>query len=225
MKKINGEKLSWINRLHAWHKLVISVCAGTGIYYLVPVNGLSNLSHIMLSWDCAIFLLIVLSWITFFTIKPEQIREQCKKQDEKRVVTFLLILMATIASFTAVVSLLANRAYQVPRVPIAIIGMSFSWILVHTIFTMRYTHLYYGNDKTDASTHAGGLEFPGDKKPNYVDFAYFSFVVGMTFQVSDVQITSKRLRQLVLLHGLISFVFNTFIVALTINLIAGLSEK
>lgn len=222
---MNGEKLSWINTLHAWHKLVISVAVGVAIYYLVPVEGLSNLTHLMLSWDCASFLLIVLSWITFFTIKPAQIREQCRKQDEKRVITFLLILMATIASLTAVVSLLTSKASQVPTVPIAVMGMSLSWILVHTIFTMRYTHLYYGNDKNDASTHAGGLEFPDDKRPNYVDFAYFSFVVGMTFQVSDVQITSKRLRQLVLMHGLISFVFNTFIVALTINLIAGLSER
>ena len=83
---------------------------------------------------------------------------------------------------------------------------------------------HYSNHKTNPGTHTGGLDFPGENKPDFLDFAYFSFVLGMTFQVSDVTISSKKLRQWALLHGLISFAYNTIIVALTINILAGLGE-
>jgi uncharacterized membrane protein len=104
---------------------------------------------------------------------------------------------------------------------IAIAGMVLSWFFIHTIFTLRYAHIFYGDDDEKPETHAGGLEFPDDKKPDYLDFAYFALVLGMTFQVSDVQITSKRLRRIAMLHGLLSFGYNTIMIALTINLIAG----
>ena len=104
---------------------------------------------------------------------------------------------------------------------IAIAGMVLSWFFIHTIFTLRYAHIFYGDDDEKPGTHAGGLEFPDDKKPDYLDFAYFAFVLGMTFQVSDVQITSKRLRRMAIVHGLLSFGYNTIMIALTIILIAG----
>ena len=86
---------------------------------------------------------------------------------------------------------------------------------------MRYAHIYYGDDDENPETHAEGLKFPEDDKPDYLDFAYFSFVLGMTFQVSDVEVTSKSLRRLATWHGLLSFGFNTIMIALTINVIAG----
>jgi uncharacterized membrane protein len=100
-----------------------------------------------------------------------------------------------------------------------------SWWLVHTVFTMRYAHLFY--TVTDGHrTPTGGLEFPGDdKEPDYLDFVYFSFVIGMTFQVSDVEISSKQIRRLAWAHGLIAFAFNTAIEALSINVISGLVSK
>ena len=116
----------------------------------------------------------------------------------------------------------AKDTPQIIYIPVAISGMLFSWAMVHTIFCFHYANLYYGNDTTDPTKHAEGLEFPKEKKPDYLDFAYFSFVIGMTFQVSDVDITSRSIRRLALLHGLLSFTLNTFVVALTINLIAGL---
>jgi len=93
-------------------------------------------------------------------------------------------------------------------------------LLIHTSFTLRYAHIFYGDHETKPNMHAGGLDFPGDALPDYLDFAYFSFVLGMTFQVSDVQITSRRFRRLALLHGMISFVFDTTMIALTINILA-----
>ena len=98
-----------------------------------------------------------------------------------------------------------------------------SWALLHTVYSLRYAHTYYGDsDQPGVQQHAGGLIFPGDRPPNYFDFAYFSFVVGMTCQVSDVQITSRRLRRITLFHSVLSFGFNTIILALLINTVSGL---
>ncbi len=93
--------------------------------------------------------------------------------------------------------------------------------MTHTTFAFRYAHEYYeapaGAEKVD-----GGLQFPGEEQPDYLDFLYFSMVLGMTFQVSDVQITSRKFRRLATVHGLLSFLFNTIILALTVNIAAGL---
>lgn len=98
-----------------------------------------------------------------------------------------------------------------------------SWTLLHTLFGLRYAHTFYGDSQqSGVHEHAGGLIFPGNRPPDYFDFAYFSFVVGMTCQVSDVQITSRRMRHLTLAHSVLSFGFNTIILALLINTVSGL---
>ncbi len=102
---------------------------------------------------------------------------------------------------------------------LSICSVIFAWWMVHTVFTFRYAHVFY--QKSSKNKFTGGLEFPEEPEPDYLDFAYFSFVVGMTFQVSDIQITSKNLRRLCLLHGLVSFIFNTVIIALTISVISN----
>ncbi|MGH2564816.1 MAG: DUF1345 domain-containing protein, partial [Ginsengibacter sp.] len=168
---------------------------------------------------------IVQNWITFSITTSQQIREQSKVQDSSRSLIFVIILISTLASFLAVLLLLITKEKfkhtESFHLVIAIAGMLLSWFLIHTIFTLRYAHIFYGDDDEKPETHAGGLEFPNDKKPDFFDFAYFSFVLGMTFQVSDVQITSKRLRRLAMWHGLLSFGYNTVMIALTINVIAG----
>jgi uncharacterized membrane protein len=109
-------------------------------------------------------------------------------------------------------------------VPITVAGMLLSWIMVHTLFAFHYAHDYYMPHKTDKTRHTGGLDFPGNERPDYIDFAYFSFVIGCTFQVSDIEISSKKIRRLVFVHQLISFGLNTFVLALSINLVASLSK-
>ena len=99
-----------------------------------------------------------------------------------------------------------------------------SWLLVHTIFAMHYAHEYYQDHQTQSECKAGGLAFPEDIEPDYWDFLYFSFVIGMTSQVSDIQITSRSMRRLSLLHSILSFFINTAIVAMSINIIAGLIQ-
>ena len=95
------------------------------------------------------------------------------------------------------------------------------WMQIHTEFCLRYAHLYYRDSDRDKESDRG-LTFPGGEEPNYMDFAYFSFVVGMTFQVSDVQVTARAIRRAVLGHGLVSFAYNTAILALVVNIVSGL---
>lgn len=108
---------------------------------------------------------------------------------------------------------------------IEISSMLLSWFLVHTTFAIRYAHIYYGDSEEDADTHAGGLEFPKEKKPDFIDFAYYSFTLGMTFQVSDVEIGSRKMRRLSLLHALFSFAYNAAIIAFTVNIISDIIKR
>lgn len=207
--------------MNAFHKLILSFISGILVYSVVPDLD-DTLIHVMIGWDAGSLVLLILSWISFVTIDAQQIAEQSKKQDESRFLIFLIVLISALASMTPIVELFIHKT---PFLPVAIGGLVLSWCLVHTIFTLRYAHLFYGNDAGKNNDIAGGIIFPEDKHPDYLDFAYFSFVIGMTFQVSDVEVSSKRIRRLVLMHGLVSFCFNTFIVALTINVISSMMQK
>jgi uncharacterized membrane protein len=106
---------------------------------------------------------------------------------------------------------------------LSVLAVIVSWCLLHTVFTFRYAHLFYHNPNiTRLDKQRRGVLFPDETPPDYLDFAYFAFVIGMTCQVSDVQIASRPIRHLALLHGVLSFGFNTVILALSINLISGL---
>jgi uncharacterized membrane protein len=221
-----SSKVNTFEKIDSFYKLLICIGISIAVYFIVEIKDIDVLTHIMIGWDTFSLLMIISSWITFFITQSRRIREQAKVQDPKRSVIFIIILISTLASFLAVLILLVTKKEGNSgaswRLPIAVAGMLFSWALIHTIFALRYAHIYYGDHETKPGTQAGGLEFPSEEEPGYLDFAYFSFVLGMTYQVSDVQITSKRFRHLALLHGLISFGFGTTMIALTINIIAGL---
>ncbi len=222
MKQTKPDLFFRIGNLHALTKLIASLAIAIAVFFIVR-NAPDWPTHFMIGWNSFTGIMIILSWITFFTLRPQEIRAIGQEQDQSRIIIFSIVVFSTIASLTTVFLLLTKNPTDF-QLLVGISGMLLSWVLIHTIFALRYAHLYYGNDKDNKQLHAEGLEFPKDKKPDYLDFAYFSFVLGMTFQVSDVQVTSKRLRRLALMHGMISFLFNTFIVALTINVIAGLRE-
>ncbi|GAB3662652.1 hypothetical protein GCM10027594_31970 [Hymenobacter agri] len=137
---------------------------------------------------------------------------------------------------SAVVGLLHNLDKLPPHVcalhvALSVAAVVLAWLLVHLVFTLRYAHAYYDRDE-ETGHDVGGLVFPDDQndqgetrprlKPNYIDFAYFSFVIGMTAQTADIAIANRELRGTALLHGCVSFLFNTVIVALTIGTVGGL---
>lgn len=215
-------------RLTAVHKLLLSIVAAGLVYALVPFHTSKALPHIIFSWDVFCLCLLVLTWITFYRTEPKQIRHQASQQDDSRVVIFFLVLLATAISMLAVIQILTSKgesgADKALELPTAIACMFLSWCIVHTIFTTRYAHLYYADHRTRKDTPAGGLDFPGEDHPDFVDFAYYSFTLGMTFQVSDVSISSRKIRRLALWHGLISFGYNATIIALTVNIVAGMTQ-
>ena len=222
------EKISLLYRMPPVFKLGIGLSVSAILFFIFPLQHADNLSRWMLAWDVFSFCLLSLYWFIFYKSKATHIRQMAAVEDTSRVVIFIVTLICTTASMLAVILLLTTKhetsLSKVLHLAVAITGMVLSWSLVHTVFAVRYAHLYYADHKTKPNTHAGGLDFPDESTPDFVDFAYFSFVLGMTFQVSDVSITSRKIRRMVLWHSLISFGYNAVIIALTINVIAGLGE-
>jgi uncharacterized membrane protein len=156
---------------------------------------------------------------------PEIMRRFARQEDEGRVLISSLITISACISVVAIGLILQDKGKENSllflHLGLAIITIVSSWLLVHTIFAQHYAHIYYQADQTLAESKADGLDFPGEIEPDYWDFLYFSFVIGMTSQVSDVSVTSRQMRRLSLLQGILAFFFNTTIVAMAINIVAG----
>lgn len=223
-KKKDSE--SYLLRMHPLQRIALSVTVSIIAFFLL--NKTSPLIKIMLIWDAFAICYLILSWIVIVKRSVPQIKKSATKDDGSVIFVFLLIVVSSLASmFTVLLLMLSQQTSSetdMLYLPAAISGMVLSWIMVHSIYIFHYAHMYYDDDENNPGKDATGLEFPGNTKPNYLDFAYFSFVIGCTFQVSDVEISSPKIRRIVLFHGLLSFALNTFVVALTINLIAGLSK-
>lgn len=176
-------------------------------------------------WDTGTICFLGLIWSAMLTASPETMRRYAR-WDLGRVLILSLITIAACASLLAIGFILHDKGsstkflfLHLTLVLITIVG---SWLLVQTIFALHYANAYYHEGRTLSECKANGLDFPGEVEPDYWDFLYFSFVIGMTNQVSDVQVTSRTIRRLTLIHSVLSFFFNTIILALTINIIAGL---
>ena len=218
---------SWFHRLPSIYKLVFSFGAATIVSaVLVPVH-METVTRIMIGWDVFSICLLIISVIIFSSMRPRQIRLLAKQEDAGRIVVFGIVVATTIGSLMGVMILLGNRTFLLGKgveTFIYITGVICSWFLLHTIFTYRYALLYYGDHPLDPDLHTVGLQIPNELWPDYLDFAYFAFVIGMTFQVSDIEISSRTIRRVALMHGILSFLFNTVIVALTINVVVDLKN-
>jgi uncharacterized membrane protein len=227
MQGKNGKQILLV-RLSGLQKLFIAIAGAVTGYGLLLLSPLHLHNRLILTWDVFCLCMICFSWIVFHSTNEHQISKVCDQQDDGLEAIFSIVLVAILVSLFGTVLLITGTSdAALGRVPQAVISLSpvlLSWFLLHTLFTVRYAHLYNDEQKLDTISHKGGLDFPGKQAPDYIDFAYFSFVIGMTFQVSDVQITSRSIRRFVLMHSLISFGFNTAIVALTINAIVGLKK-
>lgn len=185
---------------------------------------------IILGWLTYSGSLLLLMWLTMTTSHPSRVRKIASLQDYGFSFLFLFVVAAAFINVFVMVLLLhlarlGTRGGMGSNLLISILSVISSWWLVHTVFALRYAHIYYSPGNHNKVSGKNALEFPGEPEPDYLDFAYFAFVVGMTFQVSDVQVVSRRVRRLVLLHGIISFVFNTVLLALSINLVLGIAQR
>jgi uncharacterized membrane protein len=220
--------LNWIEKQDARHRLIFSLLLATMVWFGLRGRVQTSTQSIV-TWDVFALSILVLAWLTITTTPPDKLRMRARMQDVSRTVIFVFVLLAACAGLFAVGFLFfTNKNAQHPHFTLhllmSLLAVISSWMLVHTVFGLRYAHTFYGDHDNSAKEdeYAGGLLFPGETMPNYMDFAYFSFTIGMTFQVSDVQIVSREFRQLVLLHGMLSFGFNTVILALTINTVSAL---
>lgn len=185
-------------------------------------------TRVVAGWDGFCLVVLLLTWVTIATADAEHLRRVATSEDPGRTWTFLAVLLAAGASLFAVALLLSGIKALPPReqaeqVSVSVVAVLGSWLLLHTLFTLRYAHVYFSEDLTTAPPDKlGGLQFPGDPPTGYWDFAYFAFTIGMTAQTSDTGVTTLRMRQLTLAHGLLSFAFNTAIVALGVNVISSI---
>jgi uncharacterized membrane protein len=203
--------------VYARPRTFISIAIGVIAFFLLP-NSLRLVTRLLVSWDIFVALYLVLVYALVFSSGLAHIRRNAILQDDGRFLILLVTALGAFASIAAIIFGLDAEHRSSPELALATVTIALSWATVHTTFALHYAHEYYRGDKP------GGLDFPSghhDEKPDYWDFVYFSFVIGMTAQVSDVGVTDKIIRRTATVHGIISFVFNTALVALMVNIAAS----
>jgi uncharacterized membrane protein len=174
-------------------------------------------------WDAAALVLVGWTWLVVWPMGPEQTSGHATREDPTRATGDSLLLLAAVASLSAVGFFLvqANSASGSTRDLLAGVGLvtvALSWMVVHTVFCLRYASLYYGG-------RDGGVDFNQSTPPRYSDFAYLAFTIGMTFQVSDTDLQTTPIRATALRQALLSYLFGSVVLAVTINLVAGLAGR
>ena len=182
----------------------------------------------LLGWSVGVAVYLTLAWWLCVGFDAQRTRVRAQAQDEPSVVLFLVLLLATMACVAAITVMMQQSRdlsglQRALHIGLSVVALALSWLFIQTIFTFHYAHRYYHEEKLN-EPDGPGLQFPGGLDPDYFDFLYYAHVVGMTSQVSDVQVTSREMRRLTLVHGVLSFGFNMLILALSINVVAGVLQ-
>jgi uncharacterized membrane protein len=198
--------------------VAVGLVAGVIAAFLAPWQ-----LALVIGWDTAAALYVASVWAVVSRFTPTETSALATREDSSRVVTSVLLLSAALVSLvgTALVLVKANEAANAGRVMLTAAGIAtvaLSWAVVHTVFALRYAHEYY-------TPPVGGINFKSDELPDYRDFAYVAFTIGMTFQVSDTDIQRRETRRTVIRHALISYLFGAVILAVVVNVIATLINK
>jgi uncharacterized membrane protein len=209
----------WIVRVARGHvRLWAAMAIGVAVFLVLP-GSLRTVTRLLLAWDGGVLFYLAAAAAMMARSPIGEIKRHADAQDEGAFALMLLTVAAALASLGAIFAELAAGDGATPGLwphILAIATVVLSWAFIHTIFALHYAYDFYGKGE-----RANGLKFPDDDKPDYWDFMYFSFVVGMTFQVSDVAVTNKWIRRSVAMHGVVSFFFTTAVVALTVNMAAN----
>jgi uncharacterized membrane protein len=216
-----GQILLPLRIVRARPRLFASALVGLIVVALLP-GAWRPATRLLVGWDLGVGIYLALAYRLIALSHVGHIRLRARVEDEGRITILVLTSAAALATLGAIVAELgSSSAAGSTRPPahliLAIVTIGASWAFTHTIFALHYAHDFYqGNEGK-----GGGLVFPGEEEPDYWDFVYFSFVIGMTSQVSDVAIVSKAIRRTAAAHGIISFVFNATLLALTVNIAAS----
>ncbi|KQR54422.1 hypothetical protein ASF88_06440 [Leifsonia sp. Leaf336] len=202
-------------------RLKMYIALAVGVVVAVATSFFDAVHHAVIAgWAAACLVYILWIWTSVWRMDASTTRSHATLEDPGRRTADLVLIIAALASVVAVVWVLVDArnlkgGAQLGVALLAVLSVALSWLLVHTIYMLRYARIYYRND--------GGVDFNQDDPPQYSDFAYLSLTLGMTFQVSDTNISSSYIRRTILRHTLLSYVFGTVIVAATVNLVAGLT--
>lgn len=202
-------------------RLLGSAVVAMAAFAVLPPEWQTN-SRLLVAWDCGVGVYLALALAMAARSSTGKMAQRASLEDETAVMFLVLTLAAAVASLVAIAMELTglrddHAASQAFRLTVAGITILCSWFFVHTIYAIHYAHEYYGD-----GGERQGLAFPHQAKPDYWDFLYFSFTMGAAAQTSDVVIVSKRMRRLALAHTILAFLFNTTILALAVNVGAGL---
>jgi uncharacterized membrane protein len=195
------------------------------IAYVAQPDSVSWHTRLVASWDVGTLVYLAVAWTIMRLADAKSTRGHALGQDTSGYIIFLFVVCAACASVVAigfVVATIKDLPFWTKawHLTLTIVALTSSWLLIQTVFSFHYARRYY-RDERGPGKNAGGLAFPGGADPDYMDFAYYSFVVGMTSQVSDVQATSSIMRRMTLVHGVLAFIFNIAVFALSINIIAS----
>jgi uncharacterized membrane protein len=212
-----------IHQLRVRPRLLASLASGVVAYFLLPGEHAVS-TRWLIAWDVGASLYLTLAWTMIARATLDHMRWRARVQDDGAAVVLFFTVAAAIASLAAIILELSgmkgfSSTRQIFHLGLAGATFAASWLLIHTSFALHYAHAFYGRLSQQSSPP---LEFPGTVAPIYGDFLYFAIVIGMTSQTADVAIASTRMRRLVMMHGLVSFAFNTTLLALTVNIAASL---
>ena len=200
------------------------IIAVAGLAAFLLLSSTSSLAiRLAISWIVAGGLYLFLTYLMMYFSSNENILSLSRKEDDGAAIVLLIIVLASVASLFAIVMILAgvrslSISEAIPRIALVIMTYSISWFFVHTAFSLRYAHVYYQEFE---KTKEAPLIFASKLMPTYIEFLYFSMVIGMTCQTADVTIANSRMRYLVMIQGITAFIFNATLLAMAINLIAG----
>ncbi len=203
-------------------RLFIALGVGVVAGFAIPLRDADPVMHALVGWNVAVYLYLAIIWLMMMRADDEDVRGFAKKQDEKAYVILIALSLAALMSLVAIVIELAgagkgsgDRPFHITMTALTVVG---SWFLIPTVFGLHYAHEYYEGGRGHKI-----LLFPGtDPKPNYWDFMYFSFTIAVAFATSDVQVTTRAMRRLVLAQSVLAFFFNASVLALSINISASL---
>lgn len=217
---------TWLRPVSSRPRLAAGLVVGLAFGFLAPpVMGEST--RWIVAWDVGVLTFLVLVFWAWNTAGPHHIRRRAALQDEGRNVLLLMAVCGVVASIAAIVSELSTAksshgVAQAVQTSLGIGTVALSWLFLQTFLAQHYAHDYYATSRSEDGKEHGGLDFPGDKEPGYWDFFHFSITIGATAQTADIVITSKAMRLTVTWHALMSYAFNTVVLALAISLLAGL---
>lgn len=203
---------------HARPRLLVGAAVAVVAAVALEFSGMPRSLPLLLGFDLGAIVYFVLLLRIFIGANPATMRRQAKQQDSGRWTTLLSgVVLSAVVLGAVTTELNSSDKGGALAIAVAATTIILAWTFMNTLFSLHYAHGYYG----EFGKPHQGLDFPGDEEPDYWDFAYFAFTIGMTFQVSDVQITTRYLRRIGLMHSAIAFFFNVFIIAISVNIAAG----